>query len=361
MVRDDRGDQTKLAVLIPPLSLDSGSSSSADDDDDYKLPVFFNLPKSRLQTLGESVYCISGADDRILSRCNDGKTPLDRFTAVVAWGISTMARTVHSNVAPFNPILGETHHVSRGTLNVLLEQISSSHSLSVAVGVGFFFYLGASAEGIALGARQLKLLNHGENYVMNTPRFILRFFPVPKSDWTGNVTIRCEESGLEAELCFGGYSFLGLGGKYRSVKGRIFESSTSKTIYKVEGHWDRVVTIRDVVDKEKITTIYNGREALSKLKTPQVMDQKGLWTSESAVVWSEVSQSILNKDWEKAGEAKKAIEERQRELERERKSKGETWVPKHFKLSTSNKSMDGGYECSPKHKLVPPAPIVVPF
>lgn len=26
-------------------------------------------------------------------------------------------------VAPYNPILGETHHASRGNLNVLLEQV----------------------------------------------------------------------------------------------------------------------------------------------------------------------------------------------------------------------------------------------
>ena len=32
-------------------------------------------------------------------------------------------RPVIFGVAPYNPILGETHHVSRGNLNVLLEQV----------------------------------------------------------------------------------------------------------------------------------------------------------------------------------------------------------------------------------------------
>ncbi|OVA19235.1 Oxysterol-binding protein [Macleaya cordata] len=105
-----------------------------------------------------------------------------------------------------------------------------------------FGIVGASVEGTMHGTRQMKLLNHGENYVMNAPNVLIRFFPVPKTDFTGNVTIRCEESDLEAELCFGGYSFLGFGGKYRSVKGRIIESSTSKTIYKEEGHWDRYIS-----------------------------------------------------------------------------------------------------------------------
>ena len=58
----------------------------------------------------------------MLSQCANGKTPIERFMAVVAWNISTL-RPLMFGVAPYNPILGETHHVSRGTLNVLLEQV----------------------------------------------------------------------------------------------------------------------------------------------------------------------------------------------------------------------------------------------
>ena len=84
-----------------------------------QLPPLFNIPKSHLQCFGESVYCV--ASD-IMSRCNSGESPLDRFIAVVTWSISTV-RPVIFGVAPYNPILGETHHVSRGNLNVLLEQV----------------------------------------------------------------------------------------------------------------------------------------------------------------------------------------------------------------------------------------------
>lgn len=79
----------------------------------------FNLPKSQLQCYGESVYC-NNSD--ILSKCAKQETSLERFTSVVAWSISTM-RPLMFGVAPYNPVLGETHHVSRGTLNVLLEQV----------------------------------------------------------------------------------------------------------------------------------------------------------------------------------------------------------------------------------------------
>ncbi|KAI3934802.1 hypothetical protein MKW98_026210 [Papaver atlanticum] len=294
-----------------------------------------------------------------------------QFIAVVAWSIST-TRPVIFGLAPFNPILGATHHVSNGTLNVLLEQVShhpqvtALHATDEKRKLEMIWsqqiipkFYGTSVEVVVHGKREMKLINHGENYVMNTPKLLIGFIPVPRTDWTGNVTIQCEESGLLAELCFTRKSFLGFGGSNRSVKGRIVDTSTKKTIYEVDGHWDSVVTIQDVMDKhETKAVIYNGKEALSKLKTPEVKDEKGLWTSESAVVWSEVSQSILKKDWAKAGEAKQEIREKERELVKERKSKGEDWVPKYFNISKANYSKEEVYECLPKQKLVPPAPIV---
>lgn len=79
------------------------------------------MPKSQLQCYGETVYCV-GND--MLSRCSKAESSLERFASVVAWSIST-TRPLIFGVAPFNPILGETHHVSKGTLNVLLEQVVS--------------------------------------------------------------------------------------------------------------------------------------------------------------------------------------------------------------------------------------------
>ena len=84
-----------------------------------QLPPVFNFPKSQLQCYGESVYCTSS---NLLSKCNSEQSPLDRFTSVVAWSIST-TRPSSFGVAPYTPTLGETHHVSKGNLNVLLEQV----------------------------------------------------------------------------------------------------------------------------------------------------------------------------------------------------------------------------------------------
>lgn len=66
------------------------------------------------------MYCVN---DDMLSKCANGETAVDRFTSVVAWSVSTV-RPLMFGVAPYNPVLGETHHVTRGNMNVLLEQVS---------------------------------------------------------------------------------------------------------------------------------------------------------------------------------------------------------------------------------------------
>ncbi|XP_024024213.1 oxysterol-binding protein-related protein 4C isoform X2 [Morus notabilis] len=328
-----------------------------------QLPAHFNATKSFLQYFGESIYCV-GSD--MLGKCNSGESPLERFIAVVAWSISTM-RPMIFGFAPYNSILGETHHVSRGSLNVLLEQISHHPPVTALYATDEKdnlevlcclhptpkFYV----EVVMHGKRKLKLLNHGETYTLSSPKIWVKFLPVPAIEWIGTCGIRCPETGLEAELTYGGKSFLGLRGNARSIKGKIFDSSSLKPLYEIGGHWDRTITLKDL-DSGETRVIYNAKEVLCGLKTPIVKDPKGVLPSEAAVVWGEVSQGILSGEWGKATEAKKTVEERQRELLRERKSRGETWIPKHFIVSYNK---EDGWDCSPKEKIVPPASIVVPF
>ena len=92
------------------------------------------------------------------------------------------------------------------------------------------------------GKRQLKLLSRGETYEMNAPNLVIRFLPMTRVEWTGNVRIRCPENGLEAEIRYGPKSFLGLRGSHRSVKGKIYETSTRRALFELNGHWDRYLT-----------------------------------------------------------------------------------------------------------------------
>ncbi|KAK3221354.1 hypothetical protein Dsin_008379 [Dipteronia sinensis] len=379
------GEEKKRVVLTKPLTLDGDTSvdyrapnllqrilslfknvGTGSDLTSFQLPAMFNFPKSQLQCFGESVYCI-GND--MVSSINKMESSVERFTCVVAWSISTL-RPVMFGLAPYNPILGETHHVSNANLNVLLEQVShhppvsALHATDQDQNVEMLWcqhplpkFRGAWVETEVHGKRQLKLHNHRETYEMNSPKLLIRFLPVPGVDWVGNVKIKCPETGLEAELCYRANSFLGRRKNYRAIKGKIYQSSSSNILYEIDGHWDRTVTLKDM-NSGKARVIYNAKEVLSGLKTPTVKDLKEVWASESAVVWSEVNQAILNKDWEKATEAKTDVEKKQRDVVKGRESVGDTWVPKHFKVTCS---MEGSWDCSPIHKWVPPAPIVMPL
>lgn len=376
------------AVLASPLSLDSESGNDyrapnllqrifsllknvrpGSDLTRFSLPPIFNIPKSQLQCYGESVCCVN---NDILSRCADGGTPLERLSSVVAWSISTY-RPLLFGLAPYNPILGETHHISRGHLNVLLEQVSHHPPVSALYATNekdniemtwcqyaIPKFHGTSIEARVLGKRELKLLNKGETYVMNSPNLVIKFLPMPDVEWLGNVTIQCQETGLEAHLCYKGNSFLGKKGNYRSIRGKIVSSSNKRTMYEINGHWDRTVTIKDI-SSGKTTVIYRAKDVVSALKTPIVKDAKGLKANESAVIWANVSEGILNKSWDKANDAKTTIEEKERELARSRMLKGEAWVPKHFVVTGTRETHDWDWEVKPKNTKVPPAPIVVPL
>lgn len=359
----DDGEYRAPNLLQRILSLFT-SVRSGSDLTRIQLPPLFNLPKSQLQCHGEPVYCIN---IDMLSKCVKGETSLERLTSVVGWSISTL-RPLMFGVAPYNPILGETHHVSTDSLNVLLEQVSHNppvsalHATDEKENIEMIWchnpvpkFYGTKIETEIHGKRELKLVNRQETYVMNSPKLVIRLVPFPGVDWVGNVTIKCQETDLQADLYYKGTSFLSNKGK-RSIEGKIFVTSTSKTICEINGHWDRNVTIKDITTG-KMNEIYNAKEALSGMKTPIVKDPKVIMPSESTVVWAEVSESILSKNWDKAKQAKTIIEEKEREFAKERKSKNEIWVPKHFRVSYSK---EFGWEATPKERWVQKAPIIVP-
>ncbi|XP_062195960.1 oxysterol-binding protein-related protein 4C-like isoform X1 [Phragmites australis] len=376
---------TCTAVLTPPLSLQGGLAAElrpanlvqrvlslfrnvlpGSDLSHFELPATFNLPKSQLQMYGEGVYC---AGEDYLARCAGGKDSLQRLTSVVAWSISTTRPPIFG-FAPYNPVLGETHHVSTGSLNVLLEQVShhppvsALHATDDGGNVELVWcqspapkFYGTSVEATVRGKREVRLLKLNERYEVDCPNLLIRLLPAPSVEWSGNVRVVCKDSGLEAELSYcRSRSFLGFGGDATCVKGRIFRSGSGDAVYEIDGHWDRTVSLKDV-STGKVSVLYDAERAIANLSTPVVEDQKGLSSSESAVVWGEVSEAIWRKDWEKAHQAKRRVEDRARKLQKERNERGEVWIPKHFSLSQNK---NGDWECWPLEPSVPPAPIVVP-
>ncbi|XP_044441410.1 oxysterol-binding protein-related protein 4C isoform X2 [Triticum aestivum] len=295
--------RASAAVLTAPLSLEGGLAAELQpanlvqrvlslfgnvrpgaDLSHFQLPATFNLPKSQLQLYGEIVYCDG---DDYLSRCGKGKDSLERFTAVVAWSISTTRPPIFG-FAPYNPVLGETHHVSRGSLHVLLEQVchkppvSALHATDDGGNVELVWsqhpvpkFNGASIEATVHGKRQVRLPKFNETYEMDCPNLLIRLLPGPSVEWSGTVRIVCKDSGLEAELSYHrSNSFMGMGGDGRCVKGKVFHSSSPQdTVFEIDGYWDRTVSLKDVESGE-VLVLYDANLSIANLVTPEVKDEE---------------------------------------------------------------------------------------
>ncbi|CAM6109955.1 unnamed protein product [Calypogeia fissa] len=323
----------------------------------FQVPVPINLPKSQLQCYGEQVFC---SKQDLLGPCADGQTPLDRFVAVVRWHIS-LVRPVPFAKAPYNPILGETHHVTAGDLNLITEQVSHHPPVSALYATNSKrkieilqwnfsqpkFYGNSVSVGVG-GRRTLTLLVHGEIYETTSPALTFRFWPGVVSEWTGDTMVKCAQTGLEAVVSFKSKSYFSTKGN--QVSGKIFRTSSQQNLYTLSGSWDESVMLEGKGGKKSV--LYNGKVNLTNIKTAVVENPRALSPTESVVVWSQVTKGVWNQDWEAARAAKTSVEETQRALRKQREKAGETWKPKYF-----NKLADGGWEWALKDKPVPPAPI----
>ena len=81
-----------------------------------------------------------------------------------------------------------------------------------------------------------------------------------------------------------------------------------------------------------------------------------LATSESVVVWKEVMQALVMRDWTRVKAVKHEIEEKQRVLENIRRKEGKQWVPKYFVEGVGS---DGWHWWGGQGKHVPQSPLVV--
>jgi len=328
----------------------------------FQVPPQFNLPKSQLQVYGEAVYCCS---QDLLGSCADGATAIDRFLAVVRWHLST-TRPAPFAKAPYNPILGETHHVSAGHLNVLCEQVchhppvTALYATNTVKKVEMLWwhqpvprFYGGSVEATIVGQRVVKLTEHKETYELTSPHLLIRIFPVASSEWVGTTTVHCKESGLEATVNFKPRTFFGMRGSANKVSGKIFKSSNNKLLYELSGCWDGIVTLKDKV-RGTSTILYDAQAAIADIHAPVVENLEGLSPKESVVIWSDLTESVMNKQWDNARDAKRNVEEAERNVRKARLVERSIWSPKYFVAAG-----DGNWVWKEEGQPVPHAPLVV--
>lgn len=354
------GDKKRLLYGLLDLfkSVLPGSDLSG-----FQVPVQFNMPKSQLQLYGESVYCCS---DDLLLACAKGSTPLQRFLCVVAWHIST-TRVAPFARTPFNPILGETHHVSCGLLNVFLEQVSHHPPISALYAVndhdGFQLqwwqkpcpqYHGNRVEVNVQGRRELFLNAHKEVYEMTCPKLVIRFFPTTGNEWVGKSTIKCSGSQLQANLLFHARPFFSLWGNIGEISGQILDSSTGDPLFDISGSYKGVVSVLEIKTGET-KVLFDAQKSLANLKAPKALNTKKVKETESVAVWRLVMEGLVERDWEVARKAKHEIEERQRALAKKTKKEMKKWIPKYFELVEGD-----NWQWLHNEKFVEQAPLFIP-
>ena len=139
----------------------------------------------------------------------------------------------------------------------------------------------------------------------------------------GTTTISCAQSGYSVSIEFFPKPFYG--GKKNQFQGNLY--GPDKTMLNTfDGDWSNEMFLKTGSKKELLIENDDSfRRAKKQLK--QMCDQN---ENESRKVWQTVTAYLRNKQVEAASDAKFKIEEKQREIAKQRKTMNSVWQAKYF-------------------------------
>ncbi|XP_076654576.1 oxysterol-binding protein-related protein 8 isoform X2 [Halictus rubicundus] len=307
------------------------------------LPTFILEPRSFLEKLADSYYHADLLSQAVLE--DDAFT---RMKGVVKWYLSGFYKKPQGLKKPYNPLLGETfrcywQHPNGSRTFYIAEQLShhppisgfyvtnrqDGFTISATIIAKSKFY-GNSTSAVLDGVAILTMLPRGEDYTMTIPYAHCKgiLMGTLSMELGGKVQINCEKTGYHTEIEFKLKPFLGGVEQMNQVAGAI--RLGKETLATISGYWDGQIVFTD--KRAGIESVFFNptpevrRNRLKKYTVP--IDHQSTWESEK--LWYEVTQSINRDDQVAATEAKTQLEEAQRERAKERKLKGQEWVPKYF-------------------------------
>ncbi|KAK1133901.1 hypothetical protein K0M31_011687 [Melipona bicolor] len=307
------------------------------------LPTFILEPRSFLEKLADSYY---HAD--LLSQAVVEDDAFTRMKGVVKWYLSGFYKKPQGLKKPYNPLLGETfrcywQHPNGSRTFYIAEQLShhppisgfyvtnrqDGFTISATIIAKSKFY-GNSTSAVLDGVAILTMLPRGEDYTMTIPYAHCKgiLMGTLSMELGGKVHINCEKTGYHTELEFKLKPFLGGAEQMNQVVGAI--RLGKETLATISGYWDGQILITDKRTRQE-NVFFNPtpevrKNRLKKYTVP--LEHQGPWESEK--LWIDVTQAINRDDQVAATEAKTQLEEAQRERAKERKIKGQEWIPKHF-------------------------------
>ncbi|XP_051564843.1 oxysterol-binding protein-related protein 11-like isoform X2 [Myxocyprinus asiaticus] len=321
------------------------------------LPTFILEKRSLLE-----MYADFMSHPDLFVAITDGTSPMDRMVRFVEYYLTSFHEGRKGAIAkkPYNPIIGETFHCSwrvpkattsptgfpkEGTsltsdcynVRFVAEQVSHHPPVS-----GFYAecperqmcvnthvwtkskFMGMSIGVSMIGEGNLHLLEHGEEYTFSLPSAYARsILTVPWVELGGKVNVNCAKTGYSAVITFQTKPFYG--GKLHRVIAEVKHNPTNTVVCRVQGEWNGTLEFIYTSGETRVIDVTTLPVTRKRVRPNEL---QGAY--ESRRLWQHVTESLKERDMDKATEHKRFLEERQRKEERHRAEAETPWRTKYF-------------------------------
>uniref|UniRef100_A0A8C2HC00 Oxysterol-binding protein n=1 Tax=Cyprinus carpio TaxID=7962 RepID=A0A8C2HC00_CYPCA len=341
------------------------------------LPTFILEKRSLLE-----MYADFMSHPDLFVTITDGSSPMDRMVRFVEYYLTSFHEGRRDAIAkkPYNPIIGETFHCSwkvpkattpptavskEGTscasdcysVRFVAEQVSHHPPVS-----GFYAecqerqmcvnthvwtkskFMGMSIGVSMIGEGNLHLLEHGEEYTFSLPSAYARsILTVPWVELGGKVNVNCTKTGYSAVITFQTKPFYG--GKLHRVNAEVKHNPTNSVVCRVQGEWNGVLEFTYTSGETRVVDVTKLPVTRKRVRPNELQGPY-----ESRRLWQHVTESLKERDMDKATEHKRFLEERQRKEERHRAETQTAWRTKYFE-----RKGEGWVYCQPLWKTAAPS------
>ncbi|KAH9413390.1 Oxysterol-binding protein- protein 9 [Dermatophagoides pteronyssinus] len=324
------------------------------------LPTFILERRSLLE-----MYADFFAHADIFCSIPDYKTPEERMIQVTRWYLSAFHAGRKGSIAkkPYNPILGEVFRcywnlsstttttnnndsplpwAKTSDLIFIAEQVSHHPPISAFYAENIekrimccaqiwtkSKFLGLSIGVNNIGKGSIYLLDHDEEYTCTFPSAYGRsILTEPWFEFGGSVQIECEKSGYQTKIDFLTKPFYG--GKRNRINAEIFDPN-KKLLATINGEWNGRMEVKFIRNKslQPKSEPFVDTKTLPVIKK-QVKPINEQEDYESRKLWKHVTLALKKQNVDEATEAKYQIEQRQRELVKEREQLASKWQNRMF-------------------------------
>jgi len=304
-------------------------------------PTFVLEPRSMLERITDF---LSHPD--LIFGAGQIDDPNERFVAVLRYYLAGWHIKPKGVKKPYNPVLGEIFRCrykykdgSRGFY--IAEQVSHHPPISA-----FYYcspenkleifgelkpksrFLGNSAMNEMGGYNHIAFMDRPEDgeYDISMPNMYARgiLFGKMVLELGDIAKVSNNNNHVHCDVDFKVKGFFS--GSYNAIHGKI--KAPSGEIGEISGKWSDQMYLQRGKSGKEIMFDADKATAVPKEVAPESEQEE----NESRRLWAKVTEAIKKNDQDAATDAKSAIEDRQREIAKQREHSGETWKPRFFTI-----------------------------